>query len=93
MLTLFRVAAFALVALSLFQVINARIVKRAPLQGVTNAERLAKRLPLARPKRLYDPYRRKFLSSYFSRYLLNSQSDVARADPSGTVTSTTAAFT
>ncbi|KAJ3559024.1 hypothetical protein NM688_g591 [Phlebia brevispora] len=55
MFSLFRVVSFALLALSLLQLIDAYAVRRVP--AGSNGERLAKRLPLPRPKRLYDPYR------------------------------------
>ena len=58
MFSIFRVLCFALLTLSLSGIVDARFVKRAPVGA--NGERLARRLPLPRPKRLYDPYKREY---------------------------------
>ena len=59
MLSIYRVAALALVALSLFQIVDAYVVRRAPAAG-SNGDRLAKGLPPAHPKRLFNPIRRAY---------------------------------
>ncbi|CDO70060.1 hypothetical protein BN946_scf184601.g13 [Trametes cinnabarina] len=65
MLTLARVACFALLALSFITLAHASPASR---RSATNAERLARGLTPARPKRLYNP----------------SRTNVARSAPSGT---------
>ncbi|KAF7789100.1 hypothetical protein EIP86_000034 [Pleurotus ostreatoroseus] len=55
MLSLFRLVSFAVLALPLFQLVDAHAIKRAPVVG-SNGDRLAKRLPQPRPKRLFSSY-------------------------------------
>ncbi|KAI0819894.1 hypothetical protein BC628DRAFT_1471693 [Trametes gibbosa] len=75
MLTMLRVAAFALLVLSLFSFVQASTAAR---REATNAERLARGLGPARPKRLYSGSRTTFRPP---------PTDVARSSPSGVLTS------
>ena len=90
MLSIFRVVSLLLIALSLFSAVDAYSAKRAPVGS--NGERLAKRLPLPRPKRLYDPNRRTWcVNVSFTVFTRISSIGVVRADPSATPTITSSA--
>ena len=92
MLSIYRVVSLAFIALSLFQVVDALVVRRAPAAG-SNGARLARRLPLARPKRLYDPLRRTCHSVPAGSLTFDiANIDVLRTDPSATPVSDTSRY-